>query len=249
MLSGDEHTLGPLKSQTFDVTITGSRNSRGFCEIQSAGFYLDLIVLEYGETRKYSIAISNKEQDDTQGFKRLLPTSTSVDADVLAVEISHNVTLSESYATTLLRLVKTDPNDTFGRDSTCIINVYERKYGLIPLTILPYNVSASITPTSQIAGGQSTITQQDGKVGIGTDTPEHTLDVLGAANVSGTLAAGNISTSGNAAIEGTLTTGTLNFGNKWRLTYNEIDNSLEIQHNTATSGAANWVQTSILAIM
>jgi len=54
---------------------------------------------------------------------------------------------------------------------------------------------------------------------------------------------------GNAQITDTLTTGALNFGNKWRLIYNEVENSVEMQRNTATSGPANWVFASILATM
>ena len=258
--------------RTFQRSLgTATNQSIEICSIQgiSAAFGAELTVAETGglatsQAKTYVFACGNGTQTD---WRRLLPLTTAHPAvptnNNFIVEIKY---VSSSNGIVTLRLVRTATSD-FTTNVGCVLRVNHGRNN--SLSITPLIGTPTVTTPSTTPWFSTLLTQMNGNVGIGTDNPQYSLDVVGVGNFRGNVISGNImvagtanvsilkataldianlSTAGNVRAGGVSTftladSSTFNFSDKIRLRYNTDEDQLEVQRNTA----GTWNTTAILA--
>jgi len=183
-------------TQSFDRTLLGAVGSTAdICDIDTYNGTATIqlsIVAAGGLAKLYHFAISN-DQDTGGAYQRLMPISANVEK-AFNVEIRSTGALS---ADTRFRLLR---KDTFGSESrfTCHFTVYyntDQSFNFIPLT----SVESNVTPATAIFKGTA-LAQVNGRVGINNDNTSTTLDVIGAAKVSGNVTSGNLAVLGTGNV-------------------------------------------------
>lgn len=152
------------------------------------------IVGATGLAKLYQFAMSN--DDDTGGqWQRLLPISVN-DYKEVAVEIRSTGAIG---ADTSFRLIRTSSSLQGQTGSfTCHFNVWYdlgREFNFLDL-----NNQESDQPISTTIFKATALAQSNGRVGINTDNPLTTLDVRGAASVSGNVTSGNLTVTGTGNV-------------------------------------------------
>ena len=231
-------------------TITGSRLTfSGHLYVVNAG--------ESGDktSKVYTLTVSadSSTGGTTSGvWQRLMPVTNVGSAQItetgkpttdnVAVAINVN-TLSDGECK--LRLVRKPSTTGFSSTIECVL-VLQQSRGK-PITITDSSVTATNQTLATNFFRSTLLTQAFGSVGIGTDSPTDLLTVAGTANVQSLIVGCTLTTTdaktGNATHFTQAGYGTLNFSDKWRLFHNKVDDSLEIQKNTA----GTWSTTAVLA--
>lgn len=183
-------------TKSFDKILLGAVGSTAdICDIDTYNGTATIqlsVVAAGGLAKLYHFAISN-DQDTGGVYQRLMPVSAN-DHRAISVEIKSTGALG---ADTRFRLVRTD---TYGTESrfTCHFTVYyntDQTFNFITLT----TVEAGVTPSTTIFKATA-LAQVNGKVGINTDNPSTTLDVVGEAKVSGNVTSGNLRVLGTGNV-------------------------------------------------
>ena len=182
-------------SQSF-VRVLGQPlgNAIHICQVTSAsttskiGLQLS-VTQQSGLDRNYRVNISPSIATGFGVWKRLVPydkTEKFINQNHWAVDLSNEV--SESIHTITLRLVRTKEGTPPATTSLkCRVLAF-------PSVGQSVNFVDSQTTSAEAVNAGiydgALISQQDGMVGINTDAPSHTLDVLGNTNTSGTYKIG-----------------------------------------------------------
>ena len=182
-------------TQSFNRQLLGAIGSTAdICDIDTYNGTATIqlsIVAAGGLAKLYHFAISN-DQDTGGAWQRLMPISAN-DYREVVVEIRSTGALS---ADTRFRIVRVGTATT--GSFTCHFTVYyntDETFNFIPLT----TVESGVTPSTAIFKA-SVLAQVNGRVGINTDNPSTTLDVVGAAKVSGNVTSGNLTVSGTGNV-------------------------------------------------
>ena len=188
--------------RTFTKTLGSNVNDNTIiCDLTSASaFGFELAVVQSLTGNAIAKYYSGTGQFNSSGgaWKRLIPLSSTGPSSSRdwAVDIS----IVNSVGS--FRLVRTDTTGGGGTTSlVCALKIFNPAG---PVVV----VDSTESGTDAVNTGffESTlITQVDGRVGIGTESPLFALDVVGASNVSGNVTAGNVNATAYTGTQLTLT--------------------------------------------
>jgi diphthamide synthase (EF-2-diphthine--ammonia ligase) len=181
----------------FRRLLSGATNSMvEICEVQitRSPFTVELdITDEDSVTKKYLFAVHQEANTNNQ-FQRLLPLSAT-DNGKIHVEMRLGI-FNSSRVT--FRLVRTELDLTSSTPVDCHFKICHDP--AFPVIFHELSETSIVTPATAIYSGTA-LTQVDGSVGINKSDPAFPLDVVGAANVSGSLAvAGNVAIDTNTLV-------------------------------------------------
>jgi hypothetical protein len=176
-------------------------------------------------SRMYQFCV--RENATSGDYHRLLPMTAEAPGGI-AVEIRSTSGLN---SITTLRLVRVDT--THSGDMECLLKVYYDTSGSMVINELT-GADTGVTASS-IIYQNTLLTQVGGKVGIGMHDPSDALTVMGTSKIVDSVSPSTVFTQSTPT--------TFNFSDKWRLHYNDANDTLEIQRNTA----GNWSTTALLA--
>ena len=231
-------------------------NSTNICQITSAnitspvGLHLS-VVQQSGLDRNYRVTIP-PNSTGTGVWKRLVPydkTEKFINQNHWAVDISSEIL--GNIHTIALRLVRTNAGTPPSTTTlTCKVVAYAAVGSAV--SIANSSTTSTLVQTAGIYDG-ALVTQQDGMVGINTDTPFHVLDVLGSVNISERYKLGGTDVLTASALGGSVVTSNLTtFGTLSGL---QVNGNVTIAGNLSVDGTtfqvdsvANKVNVSDLVV-
>jgi hypothetical protein len=205
------------------------------CDIDtpSSIYTVELDITERDCVKKYLFAV-NRTIDTGGNFQRLLPFSANSPNDI-HVEMS------------LVGLAASDARFRLVRTSVGVVTSVDCHFKICHDTSNPVNFielagTGNVIATFATAAiySSTALTQVGGRVGINTSTPLFPLDVVGAANVSGNVTAGNVSAA--------FLTGVLNTGAQPGITSVGTLSALTVSGGQITGTLASGAQTGITSV-